>query len=159
MAEGSAQSAEHLPFFITAPGETDVLFVMTIGSVILLLMLVGIFYLHLHSVPDRMAHKANNAQLQLIGILTLLALVTHNNLYWVAALVLAAINLPDFVTPITSIARSLRRMSGRDGEADDTVKPEGNESVLDALRDARAEVAAEHAGAHPAPGEGRDRHV
>lgn len=110
-AAGSAQGAEHLPFFITAPGETDILFQVVIWFMIVLLLLVGAFYLHLHSVPDRMAHKANHAQLQVVGILTLLALFTHNNLYWVAALVLAAINLPDLMTPIQSIARSLRRLA------------------------------------------------
>lgn len=102
---------EHLPFFITGPGQTDVLFNITVGFIIVLLLLVGNFYMHLHSVPDRMAHHANNAQLQLIGILTLIALLTHNNIYWVAALVLAAINLPDLATPLGSIARSLRRLA------------------------------------------------
>lgn len=111
MAETAAHGVEHLPFFITPPGQPDLLFNAMIFFLILVVFIVGSFYLHLHSVPDRMAHKANNAQLQLIGILTLIALLTHNNIYWVAALVLAAINLPDFMTPMTSIARSLRRLA------------------------------------------------
>lgn len=108
---GHGAGAEHLPFFITAPGETDILFNITVVFVLVLVLLLGVFYLKLHSVPDRMAHHANHAQLQLIGILTLLALFTHNNLYWVAAIVIAALNPPDFVTPINSIARSLRRLA------------------------------------------------
>ncbi|MCR9088336.1 MAG: hypothetical protein NXH97_16525 [Rhodobacteraceae bacterium] len=108
---GTELGTEHLPFFITAPGQPDILFNAMVVFLVLLLFLVGNFYMHLHSVPDRMAHKANNAQLQLIGILTLIALLTHSNIYWVAALVLAAINLPDFMTPLSSIARSLRKLA------------------------------------------------
>ncbi|MCV6596849.1 MAG: hypothetical protein OIF40_07175 [Mangrovicoccus sp.] len=107
--QGSA--AEYLPFFITAPGQSDILFNITIGFVIFLILALGVFYLKLHSIPDRMAHGANHSQLQLIGILTLLALVTHNNIYWVIAIVLAALNPPDFVTPLNSIARSMRRLA------------------------------------------------
>ncbi|MEM1362876.1 MAG: hypothetical protein AAGF94_14375 [Pseudomonadota bacterium] len=114
----------HLPVFIAGPGQPDVLFNFTVALMVFLVFLIGVFYMHLHAVPDRMAHKANNAQLQLIGILTLIALFTHNNIYWVAALVLAAINLPDFVTPLSSIARSLRKLSGRENDEDDVVKPE-----------------------------------
>ncbi|MGB0660296.1 MAG: hypothetical protein ACPGNV_08955 [Mangrovicoccus sp.] len=114
----------HLPFYLAGPNGSDWLFSFTFGFMVLMIFAIAIFYLHLHSVPDRMAHKANNAQLQLIGILTLIALFTHNNIYWVAALVLAAINLPDFATPLTSIARSLRKLSGRENEEDDTVKTE-----------------------------------
>lgn len=32
---------------------------------------------------------------------------THNNIFWVAALVLAVVELPDFLTPLKSIAKSL----------------------------------------------------
>lgn len=117
----------HLPVFIAGPGQADVLFNFTVALMVFLVFLIGVFYMHLHAVPDRMAHKANNAQLQLIGILTLIALFTHNNIYWVAALVLAAINLPDFVTPLSSIARSLRKLSGREHEVDDVAKSEEKE--------------------------------
>ncbi|WP_138466492.1 hypothetical protein [Poseidonocella sp. HB161398] len=102
---------EHLPFFITGPGQTDTLFTIMTVFVILAILGIGVFYLHLHSIPDRMAHEANHTQLQLIGILTLIALLTHNNLFWVIAIVIAAINPPDFVTPLNSMARSLRRLA------------------------------------------------
>jgi hypothetical protein len=42
----------------------------------------------------------------------LLALFTHNHAFWIAGLLLALVPpLPDFLTPLTSIARSLHRMS------------------------------------------------
>ena len=117
-------SAEHppeLPFFVTGPGETDILLTVNIVALFLLALLAGVFYMRLHSVPDRMAHHANHAQLQLIGILTLIALVTHNNLFWVAALVIAAINPPDLMTPLRSMAASLQRMAHRGVDPAQTV--------------------------------------
>jgi hypothetical protein len=63
-----------------------------------------------------MAHKANHNQLQLIGLLTLLALLTHNNVLWLLALIIAALNPPDLLTPLRSMARSLARMSRRGEE-------------------------------------------
>lgn len=107
---------EHLPFFITGPGESDTLFYGLIVFVVIAVLAIGVFYLYLHSVPDRMAHHASHSQLQLIGMLTLLALLTHNNLFWVIALVIAAVNPPDFLTPLNSMARSLQRLSGQPEE-------------------------------------------
>lgn len=49
-------------------------------------------------------------QFQLVGVLALLALFTHNNLFWVFALVLALIPIPDFWTPLSSMAESLAKM-------------------------------------------------
>lgn len=104
---------DHIPSFITGPGQGDWLFQFIVALVVIMVLLIGNAYLHLHSLPDRMAHRANSTQLQVVGILTLLALFTHNNLYWVAALLLVSIQLPDIVTPLNSIARSLE--AGRKG--------------------------------------------
>jgi multisubunit Na+/H+ antiporter MnhF subunit len=107
----------HAPFFITAPGETDVLFVSVIWFVVLAVFLIGAFYLNIHALPERLAHHANHNQIQLIGVLTLLALFTHNNIFWVAALILAVIQFPNFITPVQSIAASLRSMAqGKTGD-------------------------------------------
>jgi hypothetical protein len=91
--------------------------VICIWLLVVALVIGGVFYLHLHSVPDRMAHEANHTQLQLIGILTLIGLLTHNNLFWIFAIILAALNPPDLMTPIQSIARSLQRMAGKEPAA------------------------------------------
>ncbi|MCA8884595.1 MAG: hypothetical protein KDA50_12745 [Rhodobacteraceae bacterium] len=113
---------EHLPFFVTGPGQTDMMLVHVGIFIVGAVLLVGVFYLHLHSLPDRLAHRANSTQLQFVGILTLLALFTHNNLYWVAALLLVAVQFPDFVTPLNSIARSLEKATGRPSESADTAE-------------------------------------
>ncbi|WP_181409882.1 hypothetical protein [Martelella alba] len=101
----------YLPFFITGPGQTDVLLVAMIILTLVIVLLIGVFYLHLHALPERMAHRSNSIQLQLVGILALLSLFTHNNIFWVAALLIVAIRIPDFLTPMVSMARSLNRIA------------------------------------------------
>jgi hypothetical protein len=83
-------------------------------------MVVGNMYFKLHAIPERMAHKHNNTQLQFITVLALLALFTHNNIFWVAALLLAVVRLPDFSTPINSIAESLARLANREDQNDES---------------------------------------
>jgi hypothetical protein len=106
-------SAPHdLPSFITAPGETDVLMVVVgivlIGSV----LAVGNFYLHLHTLPERMAHKSQKLQFEIVAVLGLLALFTHNHLFWIIGLLLAMVDLPDFGTPLRRIAGSVEKIAG-----------------------------------------------
>jgi len=43
----------HLPSFITAPGETDVLMVVMAIVLVLLTLMVGILYIRLHALPER----------------------------------------------------------------------------------------------------------
>jgi len=113
----------HAPFFVTAPGETDVLFVFIVWFVVFAVFGLGALYLSLHALPERMAHHANHTQIQLISILTLLALFTHNNLFWLAALVIAVVQVPDFYSPIQSIADSIRAMARKKGVTDDSDGP------------------------------------
>ena len=100
----------YLPGFITAPGETDPLMVGSVIFLILLVMGLGSMYFWLHSIPERISHGTGKIQFQLVGVLALLALFTHNNLFWVMALLLALIPIPDFWTPLASMADSLAKM-------------------------------------------------
>jgi hypothetical protein len=113
----------HLPFFITAPGETDVLMVVMGIFLIVAVLAVGIFYLRLHSMPERMAHKSQKIQFEVVAILGLLALFTHIHIFWVAGLLLAMIDLPDFGGPLRSIAGSVEKI------ADTTSNPGAVETV------------------------------
>jgi hypothetical protein len=102
----------HLPSFITAPGDTDTLMVV-VGIILIAAVLgVGNFYLHLHTMPERMAHKSQKLQFEIVAVLGLLALFTHNHLFWVIGLFLAMIDLPDFSTPLRSIAGSVEKIAG-----------------------------------------------
>jgi len=116
--ENSIQ-AEDIPYlqsFITAPGQTDVLFIVTAVFVIGLILIVGVVYFKLHALPEHLGHGYNNTQLQLVGVLSLLSLVTHNNIYWIAALLLVTVKLPDFTTPLGTIAKSLEDMTSKKEE-------------------------------------------
>jgi hypothetical protein len=115
MTEGLHPAAtEHHPFFITPPGQTDVLMVGTAIFLVLAVVSVGIFYFKLHALPEHLAHGGQKVQFEIVAVLALLALFTHNHLFWVAALLLALIPMPDFTTPLRSMAQSLRRMAGMD---------------------------------------------
>lgn len=102
---------DHVPAFITAPGQTDILFNFVIVFLICMIFAVGTLYLRLHALPEQMAHRTNKVQLQVVAVLALIALFTHNQLFWIAALLLAMIELPNFITPVTSMAKSLNRIA------------------------------------------------
>jgi len=103
----------HLPSFITGPSDTDVLFVLVVVIVIVAVLLVGTSYLWLHSLPERLAHGAQKTQFQMVAVLALIALFTHNNIFWIAALLLAIVKIPDFISPVKSIAESLGTLAAQ----------------------------------------------
>ena len=113
----------HLPSFITAPGESD--WLMTVMAVFLVVVVVsvGLIYLRLHALPEHMAHRTSKVQMQFVAVLALLALFTHNHVFWIAALLLALVELPDFSTPMNSIALSLEKLSRRDKTEPDRGEP------------------------------------
>jgi hypothetical protein len=65
--------------------------------------------------PEQMAHRGQKIQFEIVAVLALLALFTHNHAFWIAGLLLALIPLPDFTTPLSSIAGSLERIAGSTG--------------------------------------------
>lgn len=119
----------HLPSFITAPGDTDILMIVVGIILIAAVLAVGNIYLRLHTLPERMAHKSQKLQFEIVAVLGLLALFTHIHLFWVAGLLLAMIDLPDFGTPLRSIARSVARMAGVPANIDEAT--EASEPVPD----------------------------
>ena len=121
MAESLHPAApHHLPSFITAPGETDVLMV-AMGFVLLLAVLMfGNLFLWLHSLPERVAHKSHKIQFEIVAVLCLIALFTHVHIFWVAALLLAMIDIPDFGMSLSRIAASAEKIAdARSGEGAD----------------------------------------
>ena len=113
MSESLHPSApHHLPGFITAPGDTDILMVV-VGIVLIgAVLMVGNLYLRLHALPEQMAHKSQKLQFEIVAVLGLLALFTHIHLFWVIGLLLAMVDLPDFGTPLRRIAGSVEKIAG-----------------------------------------------
>ena len=103
----------HLPVFITAPGETDPFLVGSAIFLILMVFALGTLYFRLHALPEHLAHgNASRLQFEVVAVLALLALFTHNTWFWFAALLLALIPIPNFYAPLAVMARSLARMAG-----------------------------------------------
>jgi hypothetical protein len=105
-------ASHHVPSFITAPGETDMLMVITAIFLLLAVLGFGIFFLRLHTLPERMAHKAHKIQFEIVAVLGLIALFTHMHIFWVAGLLLALIDFPDFGNALSRIAGSAEKMAG-----------------------------------------------
>ena len=97
MTDLNPVAAHHLPFFITPPGETDVLFVTMAVVLIGAVLAIGVFFFWLHSLPERMVH--NKIQFDIVAVLALLSLFTHQHAFWVAALLIALIDFPSFSLP------------------------------------------------------------
>jgi hypothetical protein len=114
-----AAAPPHLPAFMTSPGETDILMAGTAVFLVVAVVLVGILFLRLHTLPERMAHKSQKLQFEIVAVLGLLALFTHMHIFWVAGLILALIEIPDFSTPLRSMAGSLSTMAGIPQEGDE----------------------------------------
>jgi hypothetical protein len=104
----------HLPAFATAPGQTDVLTIVVVIFLVVMFLVLGNLYLRLHALPERMAHRANRVQLEIVAVLALVALFTHIHLFWIAALLLAFIEFPPIGTYAASITRSLEKIANRD---------------------------------------------
>src|SRR5687767_5661278 len=131
-------ASDHLPSFITAPGETDVLMVVMSVFLVLALLGFGSLFFRLHTLPERIAHKSHKLQFEIVAILGLLALFTHIHLFWVAGLLLAMIDLPDFGGSLNRIASSTEKLAGirPSDAAPQEAAPQENVAVI--ARDAAA---------------------
>jgi len=76
-------------------------------------------YWKLHSLPERMAHRTHKLQFEIVAVLGLISLFTHMHIFWIAGLLLAMIDLPDFTTPLRSIAGSVERIADSAPDAPD----------------------------------------
>jgi hypothetical protein len=101
----------HLPFYVVKPGETDVLMIVMGIFLIFAVLGVGVLYLRLHSLPEQMAHKGQKLQFEIVAVLGLISLFTHQHIFWIAGLLLALIDLPDFSTPLARIAGSVEKIA------------------------------------------------
>ena len=61
---------------------------------------------------ERMAHRNHKLQFEIVAVLGLLALFTHIHLFWVAGLLLALIDIPDFGGSLSRIAGSTEKLAG-----------------------------------------------
>src|SRR5262245_37522040 len=92
-------ATEHLPSFITAPGQTDVLMVIMVFVLAGAVLGFGILFLRLHSLPGQIAHKSQKLQAELVAVLCLVSLLTHMHSVSICGRGLALVEMPDAGTP------------------------------------------------------------
>jgi hypothetical protein len=73
---------------------------------------VGLLFLRLHTLPERIAHKTHKLQFEIVAVLGLLALFTHVHLFWVLGLLLALVDLPDIPGMFGRMAGALEKIAG-----------------------------------------------
>lgn len=123
----------HLPFFIPGADGSDTLMVVMGLFLVATILWVGTLYWKLHSLPERMAHKSQKLQFEIVAVLGLISLFTHEHIFWVAGLLLALVDLPDFGTPMRSVADSLERIAdATPGARPAAAKPEPDNSGAEA---------------------------
>src|SRR6185295_17670315 len=104
-------ATHHLPGFVPGPDGSDTLMVVMAIVLLLSVMGFGILFLRLHTLPERIAHRTHKLQFEIVAVLGLISLFTHMHIFWIAGLLLAMIDLPDFGTPMASIAHSVERIA------------------------------------------------
>ncbi|PZQ85456.1 MAG: hypothetical protein DI549_01930 [Ancylobacter novellus] len=88
---------------------------MVVMGVILLIstLTFGILYFRLHCLPERIAHKSRKVQFEIVALLGLIAMFTHMHIFWIAGLLLALIDIPDFEGPLRRIAGAVEKIAYR----------------------------------------------
>jgi hypothetical protein len=112
----------HLPFYLPGPDGSDPVMVGAGIFLVIAVLAFGLLFLRLHTLPERMAHRGHKLQFEIVAVLGLLALFTHMHIFWVAGLLLALVELPDFTGPMRRIAGSAERMAGLAPGEGDTVE-------------------------------------
>ena len=103
-------ASHHLPWFTPGADGGDPLFTVATLSVVAAVGLLGVLFFTLHSLPERLGHK--KLQFEIVAVLGLLSLFTHVHAFWVAGLLLALIDLPDFTTPLKRMSAALDKLAG-----------------------------------------------
>lgn len=103
-------ASHNLPWFTPGADGSDPLFTVATILVVAAVALLGVLFFTLHSLPERLGHK--KLQFEIVAVLGLLSLFTHVHAFWVAGLLLALIDLPDFGTPLKRMAAALEKQAG-----------------------------------------------
>ena len=119
-ASSHPAAPHHLPFFLAGSDGSDPVMVGTGILLVAAVLAFGLLFLRLHTLPERMAHRGHKLQFEIVAVLGLLALFTHMHIFWVAGLLLALVDFPDFTGPMRRIAGSAERVAGLPPGAGDT---------------------------------------
>jgi hypothetical protein len=127
--EVNPAATHHLPIFITPPGNTDILMMVTAVFLLVVVVAFGLLFLRLHSLPERMAHRGHKLQFEIVAVLCLIALFTHVHAFWIAALLLALIDFPDIGDWMRRIAGGVERIAAMKSAENSTEPSRKNDHV------------------------------
>jgi hypothetical protein len=96
---------DYIPFYVPGADGSDLLLTITALILIVATLVIGAIYFRLHALPEQLGH--HKLQFEVCAVLALISLFTHEHIYWIIALVLALVDLPDFSTPLERIATAL----------------------------------------------------
>ena len=103
---------DHLPGFIVAPGEVDVLFISVTILLAISIVIIGTFTSKRFYINNVINNRSYIIKAEVFAMLVLAMIITQNKYFGIAALVLAFIRIPDFITIVKSkIARMWRACS------------------------------------------------
>jgi hypothetical protein len=105
-------ATHHLPMFIPGPDGSDPFMVGMAVFLLLTVLGVGVLFFRLHTLPERIAHRGHKLQFEIVAVLGLISLFTHMHIFWIAGLLLALIDIPDFSGALRRIAGSVEKMAG-----------------------------------------------
>src|SRR5579871_4339308 len=117
------KAIEHLPMFITPPGQTDVLMVVMVFVLAASVVAFGVLFFRLHSLPEHIAHRSHKVQMEIVSVLCLISLFTHMHIFWIIGLILAFIDIPDFGSPLRRIAGGVEKIAGIETPEDEAGRP------------------------------------
>lgn len=112
----------HLPSFLPGPDGSDWLLTFAGITLVGAVLAFGLLFLRIHTLPERMAHRGHKLQFEIVAVLGLLALFTHIHLFWVAGLLLALVDIPDFSGPMRRIAGSAEKIASLPPGGGDTLR-------------------------------------
>ena len=136
-------ASHSLPWFTPGADGSDPLFTVATLSVVAAVTLLGVLFFTLHSLPERLGHK--KLQFEIVAVLGLLSLFTHVHAFWVAGLLLALIDLPDFVSPLKRMSSALEKLAGVETPEPAPAALAGHDAIHakpEQLKEAKAELIA-----------------
>jgi len=92
---------DHLPRFIVAPGEMDVLFISVTILLTIAIVIIGTVYCK-RCINDLTKRRSYILKAEVFAMLLIVMIITQNRYFGIAALLLAFIRIPDFVTIVKS---------------------------------------------------------
>jgi hypothetical protein len=107
---------------------------MVITAVILMVSIVGfgVLFFRLHNLPEHMAHGAGKLQLEIVSVLCLIGLLTHIHAFWIVALLLAMIDIPDFGGWLGRITGAVEKIAGIEPGEGTTAEATPPKTIVDA---------------------------